>query len=68
MSQPGVDPGACPICQGDNACGLAAGRSHCWCFSAPLAPEVRQRVPAEAVDLACVCRACLEAMQHAAAG
>ena len=68
MRESGVDPEVCPICHGDNACGMAAGQSHCWCFSAPISAEVRQRVPASAVDLACVCRSCLEALQHPAAG
>jgi len=37
----------CPLCGGPNECGLAAGRSECWCFEAKIAPEVLERVPEE---------------------
>jgi Cysteine-rich CWC len=37
---------------------MADGASTCWCFTTPIPPEVLERVPAAARDLACVCRAC----------
>jgi hypothetical protein len=55
-----VDPRRCPLCGGPNECGIAAGASTCWCFTTEIPPDVRDRIPAEARDLACVCRACAE--------
>jgi hypothetical protein len=57
---PDVDPRRCPLCGGPNDCGIAAGASTCWCFSTDIPPDVRDRIPPEARDLACVCRACAE--------
>jgi hypothetical protein len=48
----------CPLCGGPNECGLAAGKSECWCFEAKIAPEVLERVPKEAKGKVCVCAKC----------
>ena len=56
MSEPKQD--RCPLCGGPNECGLAAGKSECWCFEAKIAPEVLERVPEEAKGKVCVCRGC----------
>jgi hypothetical protein len=48
----------CPLCGGPNECGIAAGNSDCWCFTASVAPEVIDQIPVEERDRACVCRAC----------
>jgi hypothetical protein len=48
------------LCGGPNECGIAAGESTCWCFTTDIPPDVRDRIPADARDLACVCRACAE--------
>jgi hypothetical protein len=48
------------LCGGPNECGIAAGASTCWCFTTDIPSDVRDRIPAEARDLACVCRACAE--------
>ncbi len=53
-----VDPARCPLCGEPNACELAGGRTRCWCFETPVPAETLARVPAEARDLACVCRPC----------
>jgi hypothetical protein len=53
-----VDVRRCPLCAGDNACGAAAGESTCWCFTEPIPAEVRERIPPEARDVACICHAC----------
>ena len=58
MEKPAIDPRACPLCSGDNACGMAAGKSDCWCFHAEISPEVLERVPPEARNAACVCQGC----------
>ncbi len=48
----------CPLCGGPNECGMAAGKSECWCFEAKIAPEVLARVPEEAKGKVCVCAKC----------
>jgi hypothetical protein len=53
-----IDPARCPLCDGDNACGVVAGRADCWCFTEPVPAEVIARVPPAAQGVACVCRAC----------
>ena len=55
-----VDPRRCPLCGELNECGIAAGASTCWCFTTEIPPDVRDRIPPAARDLACVCRACAE--------
>jgi hypothetical protein len=61
-----VDPRRCPLCGGPNDCGIAAGASTCWCFTTDIPSDVRDRIPPEARDLACVCRACAERQTSAA--
>ncbi|MBL8917276.1 MAG: cysteine-rich CWC family protein [Myxococcaceae bacterium] len=54
------DPTRCPLCQQDNACGAAAGKSDCWCFSVTLDPAALAKLPEAAKGKACVCRTCGE--------
>lgn len=61
-----VDPRRCPLCGGPNDCGIAAGASTCWCFSTDVPAEVVARVPDEARDAMCICRACAEGQSAAA--
>lgn len=63
MSADRVDPSRCPLCGQGNGCGMVAGSSECWCFSAEIPADVLNRVPAEARGGACVCRNC--ASKHA---
>ncbi len=56
MSEPCQD--RCPLCGGPNDCGMAAGKSECWCFEVKIAPEALERVPEEAKGRVCVCRKC----------
>jgi hypothetical protein len=58
VDDPSFDPARCPICERENACGMAAGAATCWCFSVEMPREVIDRVPAGARGVACVCRAC----------
>jgi hypothetical protein len=60
VDQSGVDPRRCPLCGGPNDCGIAAGASTCWCFTTEIPSDVRDRIPPEARDLSCICRACAE--------
>ncbi len=50
----------CPLCGGPNDCGIAQGKSHCWCFSTAMPPDVLARVPESQRNAACLCRACAE--------
>jgi len=53
-----TDVDTCPLCDRPNACGMAAGQSHCWCFETVIPPEVLARVPAADHSRRCVCQAC----------
>jgi hypothetical protein len=64
MNESHVDPTRCPLCGNPNDCGLAAGKGNCWCFTRSIPAEVLKRVPAEAYNIACVCRFCGKS-QHA---
>ena len=58
MTAAHIDPRRCPLCGNMNECGLAAGAGSCWCFTESVPPEVLERIPAEARNVACVCRFC----------
>jgi hypothetical protein len=51
-------PDTCPVCGGPNGCGIAAGASTCWCFTASIPAEALDRIPDEARDRSCICAAC----------
>ena len=53
-----VRPDVCPVCGGPNGCGIAAGASTCWCFTASIPAAALARVPDAARDLSCLCAAC----------
>ena len=53
-----IRPDLCPLCGESNACGNLAGAPTCWCSTATIPREVLERVPDEAVNLACVCARC----------
>ena len=53
-----IDPARCPLCSEPNDCQLAAGRTKCWCFEAAVPRDIREQVPVEARDAACICRRC----------
>lgn len=60
-----LDPTRCPLCGEPNACGVAQGRSECWCFDEKIPAEVLARLPEEAKGIVCVCRACATGTQGA---
>ncbi len=66
MTSPETDPRRCPLCGDANECGMAEGARTCWCFTEGIAREVLERVPDEARDLACVCRACASGRRNPA--
>ena len=52
-------PERCPICGGPNDCGMAAGKSECWCASVKMSPELLEKVSEGAKGKVCVCAACV---------
>jgi hypothetical protein len=54
------DPARCPLCGEVNSCGMAAGDTECWCFTAKVPDEVLARLPDGARGVVCVCRKCAE--------
>ncbi len=59
-----VDPCRCPLCGGANACGVESTRP-CWCAGECFPAGLLARVPAQARNRACICKACVEAYQAA---
>jgi len=53
-----MDPRFCPLCGKANGCGMAEGKTTCWCFETKIPKSVLARVPAEAEDRVCVCASC----------
>lgn len=59
-----VDPARCPLCGQSNSCAIAAGATRCedcWCGAVRIAPTTLAAIPPEAIERACVCRACATA-------
>jgi cysteine-rich CWC protein len=51
----------CPLCGSENACTFGSGETPCWCATTSIPIEVLGRVPDEARNKTCVCRACADA-------
>lgn len=51
-------PDRCPLCGESNACGNVAGRASCWCQTTTIPRSVLERLPDDAVNVACVCARC----------
>ncbi|HEY2410113.1 MAG TPA: cysteine-rich CWC family protein [Polyangiaceae bacterium] len=66
MTEGVIDPRACPLCGGANACGVAAGAESCWCFSSSISGELLKQVPAPVKGRACVCAACAAGQSQSA--
>jgi hypothetical protein len=65
------DPARCPLCGGPNNCrhcATAAYKGPCWCESAKIPDELLARVPLEARNRACLCRACVAAFHREQTG
>jgi hypothetical protein len=65
------DPARCPLCGGPNDCQhctTAAYKGPCWCESAKIPDELLARVPLEARNRACLCRACVAAFHREQTG
>ena len=53
-----IDEGRCPICGGDNQCGVH-GAEPCWCTRVHFSAELLARVPAHLRGRACICKSCI---------
>ena len=42
---PPIDPTRCPLCGGDNDCGVARGAGTCWCFSTSVPDAAIEQLP-----------------------
>jgi len=51
-----IDEHRCPICGGDNQCGVNSAEP-CWCTKAHFSAELLARVPAALKGRACICPA-----------
>jgi prepilin-type N-terminal cleavage/methylation domain-containing protein/prepilin-type processing-associated H-X9-DG protein len=61
-----LNPAACPLCGGANACQLCSPAMHkgrCWCVHEEIADELLARVPENFRNRACICRACVQQFQ-----
>jgi hypothetical protein len=54
-------PDRCPLCAEPNDCGLAAGKTDCWCFAVKISPDALALLPEKARGKMCVCRKCAAA-------
>lgn len=52
------DATICPLCQKINGCGIAAGRSDCWCFTTPIAETALAALPEGERMRRCICADC----------
>ena len=59
-----LDASRCPLCGQPNACAAEVKRitgvaqPPCWCVNVTFSPEVLRKVPAAALNKACICHAC----------
>lgn len=66
---PVIDSTRCPLCGSDNRCAVeiehatGVAQPPCWCMATPLdaaaARLLRERIPEQARDAACICTACM---------
>ncbi len=63
-ASPALDTTRCPLCGNANRCAIEIERESgqpqppCWCLTATFTDALRERVPAEARGLACICARC----------
>jgi len=58
MTNMTMESSRCPLCGQPNECGIAAGKSTCWCFTTKVPAEVLKKISPAARGVACVCKAC----------
>jgi hypothetical protein len=61
-----IDATLCPLCGAANRCALEVERETgreqppCWCTKVDFTAELLGQLPAEALNLSCICAACAE--------
>jgi len=58
LTPSGMRADVCPVCEGPNECGGAAGKVPCWCSSVKISLEALVAMPAEARERICMCPRC----------
>ncbi len=62
-----VSRSVCVVCGEPNSCGVAAGRTECWCFTTKVPQALLETLPPEKRNLSCICQVCIasfEQQQH----
>ncbi|WP_363320634.1 cysteine-rich CWC family protein [Acidovorax sp.] len=64
------DRSVCPLCQGPNACAMAAGLppQACWCMSVTLSDQALAAVSSSEIGARCICKRCGADTRPAGAG
>ncbi|MDC9724744.1 MAG: cysteine-rich CWC family protein [Gammaproteobacteria bacterium] len=57
-----VDERLCPLCQSQNAC---MANTSCWCNNQKVPQELRDLLPEEQKNKACICNKCITAFNEA---
>jgi len=53
-----IEQSLCPFCQASNAC-MANTKSACWCFQVKVPQELRNLLPVDKQNTACICNDCI---------
>ncbi|MHC5064858.1 MAG: cysteine-rich CWC family protein [Planctomycetota bacterium] len=48
----------CPVCAQSNSCGMAEGKSSCWCQVTSFSPELIEFLATQGIDDRCLCARC----------
>ena len=56
-------PSVCPFCGADNMCGIAVGKTSCWCFDVTVPAQLLLLLPGNKDEQGCICRSCIELYQ-----
>ena len=60
-----LDTSRCPLCGGANSCAIALkeatgeAQPTCWCFSTSFSADLLDRLPADMLNVACICARCV---------
>jgi len=59
-----INDKCCPLCQGDNQCGIK-NKAPCWCRQSEMPIELINQVPKNLKDKSCICQTCLKKFNRA---
>ncbi|HIP76665.1 MAG TPA: hypothetical protein EYH12_06015 [Psychromonas hadalis] len=54
-----ITPSICPLCLHENHCEVDK-KEGCWCMSAYIPTSLRNQIPTELKNKACLCLSCIE--------